>query len=256
MYRLLQDYKDYLLKTYSRETANTYVKRLTVILQDQNIQNTVAKLDVNIILTKLAQKRYKHHFSQAKNALLHFCDFQNIQLPHETHEQIKQLEKATKKKRRKLVPVTLTYIKHKIRYIKNKRLKLSFEVMLATGLRVAELTSIKPTDCFIEGGFITLVFIGKGGKGETAFIDSIEHPKLYDKLVRQIQTTKDNKKIFYSGIYLQSKAKALGFKCHDLRRAFAKLEYKKTGSKQAVMKKLRHSKVKTTNIYLRSKVKI
>jgi len=87
-------------------------------------------------------------------------------------------------------------------------------------------------------------------------IERMENPKLYQTLKENIINTPHDTKIFYSANYLQRKAKGLGFTCHDLRRAFNKMEYKKHRSKSAVMKKLRHSNIKTTNIYLRSKVKL
>ena len=62
--------------------------------------------------------------------------------------------------------------------------------------------------------------------------------------------------MFYSAIYLQKEAQRLGITCHNLRRAYAKLEYKKTKSRENVRKKLRHTNIKTTNIYLRSKIKV
>jgi len=69
----------------------------------------------------------------------------------------------------------------------------------------------------------------------------------------------DNKtspKLFYSANYLQTKAIKYGFECHDLRRAYAKKEYLKTKDKGHVMEKLRHTSLKSTNIYLRSRIDI
>jgi len=83
-----------------------------------------------------------------------------------------------------------------------------------------------------------------------------EYPVVYQRVREQIENTPPDNKLFYSAIYLQNKAKKLGFKCHDLRRACAKLEYRKSKSKDEVMKKLRHSTPKTTDIYLKSRITI
>jgi len=256
MDELLKAYKDFLLKGYARETASAYTKRLALLLKGQNVLDPVGKLDINMVMKKLEKIKYKNHFSQNKNALLHFCKFQNIQLTYETEKRIKELEQTTKKKRRKLKPVEYPTIDKKIKYIRNKRLKLSYQTMIATGLRVSELASISAEDCTIDDTSITFNFIAKGGNNEVVTLIAVENPKLYENLKIHIDDISTDKKIFYSNGYLQSKAKELDFKCHDLRRAFAKLEYKKCKSKSAVKEKLRHSNLKTTNIYLRSKVKI
>ena len=80
--------------------------------------------------------------------------------------------------------------------------------------------------------------------------------QFFDRLLELLHKTRPTQKVFYSAIYLQMRAKEYGFKCHDLRRVYAKREYSKTGSKKHVMEKLRHSSVKSTNIYLRSRIKI
>jgi len=171
-------------------------------------------------------------------------------------KQIKSMEISTKKKYRKMKPMDFYDIDSKIKALKNQKLKLSYQTMLATGLRVAELTQITKADCLFSNDELYLFFIAKGGNPETVTLIKEEYPKLYEKLKVAIEAIKDNQKIFYSAIYLQMKAKELGFTCHDLRRAYAKLEYKKHKSKNIVMKKLRHSSIKNTNIYLRSKIKI
>jgi len=256
MYNLLRIYKNHLLETYSRETASTYARRLAILFEGQSKLDTRHNLNIDKILEKLGQIKYKNHFSQSKNAFLHFCEFQNIKLSYSTLESIKTLEKNTKKKRRKLEPIEYSYIDKKIKYIRNKRLKLSYQVMVAIGFRVSELASISPSACTINDKSITFSFINKGGSQETSTLLQVDNPKLYDNLKKHIENIPSNKKIFYSAVYLQNKAKELGFKCHDLRRAFAKLEYKKSKSKVNVMEKLKHSNIKTTNIYLHSKLKL
>jgi len=126
--------------------------------------------------------------------------------------------------------------------------------MLATGLRVSELSQITKKACLITNDRIIFSFIGKGGNEEEVFLNKQDDPKLYIAVKELIESS--DKKVFYSAIYLQTKAKELGFKCHDLRRAMAKLEYRKSKSKNVVMKKLRHSSMKNTNIYIKSKVKL
>jgi len=208
------------------------------------------------VLDKLGEIKHKNYFSQAKNALLRFCEFQGITLSFATMERIRQLEAGTKKKYRKHEVIYYSRMDKKIKHLKNQKLKLSFQVMVATGLRVSELAGITPDDCTIKDAGIAFSFVGKGGNREAATLCAVEYPTLYQRLVEHIESVPKKKKIFYSVPYLQQKARELGFKCHDLRRVYAKLEYKKHRSKKEVMEKLRHSSPRTTNIYLRSKVKL
>ena len=260
IYDVLKSFEEHLLNTYSEETSNTYYKRLCSLFDGQNLLNTVKNLDTDKILYKLGQIKYKNHFSQSKNAFLHFCEFQNIELSGDVLENIKALEKSTVKKYKKLATIEYKEVDKTIKHIKNPKLKLCYQVLITTGLRVSELASITANDCVIDGDVITLSFIGKGGKTEAVTIIAEENPALFQRLKEHVKNTSsenaDNvkRKVFYSAVYLQTKAKELGFKCHDLRRIFAKLEYKKH-SKKEVMKKMRHSNIKTTNIYIRSKVK-
>lgn len=186
---------------------------------------------------------------------MHFCEFQNILLSSEIINRIKELESNTHKKYRKFYPIEIKKVSRIIQYIKNTKLKLCYQTMISTGLRVSELASITTKDCTITDNEITFSFLGKGSKKGTVRLLSVDYPKLYLKIKELLENTKENKKLFYSAIYLQINAKSLGFKCHDLRRIFAVLEYKKHNSKADIMRKLRHSNIKTTNIYLNSKIK-
>ncbi|MCL2048791.1 MAG: hypothetical protein FWG87_08695 [Defluviitaleaceae bacterium] len=245
------------MKSLRPETAGTYYKRLATLLVGQSVGNTVARLEVGKVLDKLGEIKYKNYFSQSKNAFLHFCEWQGIKLSADTLACIAELEKATKKKYRKLKPVDFASIEGKIKRLKNMKLKLSFQTIIATGLRVSELAVLTLDNCTLSADSIKFSFIGKGGKAGTAGIERVEHPLLFERLHNLITSTAPcPAKIFYSSDYLESKARVLGFTCHDLRRAFAKIEYKKCKNKAEVSEKLRHTNKRTTNIYLRSKVKI
>lgn len=253
---VLNEYRAFLIKTLRAETARTYANRLATLLKEQNIINTCETIDVNTMIEHLSKIKYKNHFSQSKNALLYFLKFQDIKLDKRQKERIIQLENATKKKYRKLKQQDYKTIKRKIEHLKNKKLKMCFQVLIETGLRVSELSQITPADCIISIDTINLSFLGKGGKKERVTISKKDNPKLYDTIKTVIEYEKSNKKIFYSYNYLQLKAKELGFTCHDLRRLCSKLTYKNTNSKEAVKEKLRHSNIKTTEIYLNSKIKL
>jgi len=239
----------------SAQTARTYANRLDILLANQSVTDTVGNLDMDKILDKLSEIKYKNHFSQSKNAFLHFCEFQRILLSDEVMGKIESLEKNTHKKYRKQKTVDFGEVDRKIKHIRNMKLKLSYQTIIATGLRVSELAGISPADCIVSDNEITFSVVAKGGNNETVTLLKNENPLLFQRLKEHVQNTKKDK-LFYSTIYLQTKATELGFTCHDLRRAYAKLEYKKSKSKEDVQEKLRHASIKNTNIYLKSRVNI
>ncbi len=256
LYNLLQEYRACLLKSHTDATAETYYKRLCTLFEGQSLTDTVNRLDIQKVLDKLGLIKNKNYFSQAKNAFLHFCEFQDIKLSDDTLKHIEKLEKSTCKKYRKFEEVEYAKIDSKIKHIQNKKLKMSFQIMSATGLRVSELAGIAPKDTAITDDAVTFRFIAKGGERDEVTLLKSEYPKLFESIKEDTANTQTDKKLFYSAVYLQNRAKNLGFKCHDLRRAYAKLEYRRCKSKDEVMKKLRHSSIKNTNIYLRSRIKI
>lgn len=253
-YDVLASYKQYLLNDacLSHETARTYYNRLDNLLENENTE----KFDIDKLIDKLATIKYKNHFSQSKNALLYFLAFKNMTLDNEQKEKIEKLQKNTKKKYRKRTEADFKQINDKIKHIRNQKLKLSYEVIIETALRVSELAQIRKKDCELTEDTLTLNFVGKGGNKEDIVLHRVDNVKLFDNLKNLIDSLEDTRKVFYCATYLQKKAKELKFKCHDLRRASAKIEYKKSKSKNNVKEKLRHKSMKTTNLYLRSKVKI
>jgi len=255
-YDVLDAYRRYLSAFLSPLSASLYRNRLDKLIDSRLVGNIAKQVDISNVINRLSKIKYKNHFSQSKNAFLHFCKFSGITLTNEQMKTIHSLQEKTHKKYRKQKEMNYQEIKKKIDKLKNEKLKLSFETILATGLRVSELAQIRPEACTIDENKIILEFIGKGNIQETVTVHRLDYPELFTSLNGAIEKTPDNKGIFYSAIYLQIKAKELDFACHDLRRIYAKLEYKKCKSKEQVKEKLRHSNKKTTNIYLKSKVKL
>lgn len=254
-YGLLSRYREYLKKIYTEETARVYAKRLAFLLDGQYLINSACDIDFKKVIDRFETIKHKNYFSQCKNALLHFCEFQNTSLNKEYLNKIMELEHSTKKKYRKLKTIDFKSISQAINHLKNDKLKLSYLTMLATGLRVSEISQIMGENCVVDNSQLTFKFIGKGGKKEKVVLTKDDNIRLFENLVEHINNTKIDKKLFYSSTYLQEKANELGFRCHDLRRIFAQLEYKKSKSKEKVMKKLRHKNLKTTNKYLSWRIK-
>ena len=254
MYDILGAYRDYLKKTFRDETARMYANRLELLLKDQSVLNFDELLDVDKMIQHLSQIKHKNEFSQSKNAFLKFIEFQHITLNQKQLNKIKQLEKNTQKKYRRKKFADYKTVDKTIKHIRNQKLKLSYQTMLVSGLRVFELSQIRRDDCIITVDFIRMYFVGKGGAEENVIILKSENRLLYENLIELISNTSG--KVFFSSNYLQKKAKEYNFQCHDLRRIYSKLEYKKTKSKKEVQEKMRHSNEKTTEIYLKSNIQM
>lgn len=254
-YNMLGGYDKYLIERYSKDTARTYRTRLNFLLEEQFLIDNFSDIDFEKVMNQFAKIKHKNYFSQCKNALFHFAEFQGQKINYEDKKKISELEQKAHKKYRKLKEINYPNVLSSVNYLKNSKLKLCFLTMINTGLRVSELAQITPQLSHISNKEIIFNFIGKGGENETVTLLKSDNKELFEKLVNHIQSTEDDKKVFYSSIYLQENAKNLGFKCHDLRRIYAQLKYRETRDKNEVRKKLRHVNIKTTNIYLKCKIK-
>lgn len=252
-YNTMSDYKDFLKKSLSSSTANSYFQAIDFLLSDQH---QVDNIDIPLVFDKLQEIKYKNQYSKHKNALLKFCKFQGIELDNDTLSHLKSMNTDKKKKYRKQKPVKLADIKNRIRAIHDKKLKLSYQTLLQTGMRVSELSQIGKSDCIIDKNSIEFEFDGKGNRKEKVVVYAKDNQRYFDSLLLLMDETLDGKKLFYSSGYLKNKATALGFQCHDLRRAFAKLDLKENKDLKGTMKKMRHKDEKTTRIYTKSKVDI
>lgn len=253
---VLEEYRFFLEKRRRPATARVYTERLNTLLKGQSIINTMENLDIDKMISNMDKAKNKNEFSQYKNALLYFLDFENIVLSKQQLEIINDFEKSKKKKYRKQQMSDFQKVDKTIKHLKNKKLKLSYQTILETGTRVSELSQITKNNCTFSADTLTMRFIGKGGRQEQVILSKEDNKKLFSDLTEMIQNTRDTKKVFYSANYLQQKAKKYKFTCHDLRRAYAKLEYQKTKSKEDVREKLRHTNIKTTERYLKSQVNI
>lgn len=253
-YNELNRYEIYLLENFTPATASTYKKAVDFLLQDQYLLDCRA-LDIAKVIEKLKVIKYKNQYSKYKNAFIKFCEFQRIILDSHILREFELLSNEKKKNRRNLKQVELKDIVNHIKVIKDKKLKLSFETMLHTGLRVSEISQIKKNDCVIFDNTIEFSIIAKGGTFEKVFFPCVQNQRLFNDLKGLIENT-NSEKVFYSPNYLQTKAIEKGFHCHDLRRAFAKLDYKKNKDLEHTMNALRHKNIKNTKIYVNSKIKI
>ena len=256
-YNTLKAYREILKRDFklSPATALSYYKAMDALLSDQHILD-IKKMSLDGVIARLKAIEHKSMYSKHKNAFLYFCKFTGFEIDKKTHSLLDEMHHDKKKQRRKLKHTNIVEVKGKIDNIRDRKLKLSYETMLNSGLRVSELSQIKRDDCTVSDSKITFDFIGKGQRPERVSITRSRNDRLYNALLGLISDTKDNANLFYSTPYLQKEATPRGFGCHDLRRAFAKGVYRETKSIAKTREALRHKKKRTTKIYLNSKVVI
>lgn len=154
--------------------------------------------------------------------------------------------------------MVLETIDRKINRLENEKLKLAFRLMKVSGLRVAEVASLKKTDIQVEGNqiFVT-VHHGKGGSN--GVVHCMPDSYLLNKLSMFIASKSDEEKLFYSASAMKKKALELGIECHDFRRIAAITYHQSLRKEQNLSVEqadeltqefLRHERFSTTKRYL------
>lgn len=220
----------------------------------------------NDILNNLKSIKNKTELSQVINSIRLIQDNnKNINIIPE--DDLKSIIKNKSENRHKSYePYELKDRLRRINRIRDEKLRLAYRLMIVSGLRVFEVEALIKEDIEIKDNdiFVT-VRDGKGGKyGE---VKCLEDKYLSNKLKSFLQDKDNDEGLFYATRTMQAKAQELGFKCHDLRRAYAKLvkkelmkelvevneDEKEKIIEEEVKAALRHSKFETSKKYLYSK---
>lgn len=247
---------------YRDETIRCYKNSLNRILK----KSGTSDLTSDKFKEQLKFIKNKTELSQIVNSIRKLNKINlDIKIPRE--EYLKEIIKNKKRNRHKgYEPYKLKDALNSINRLRNEKYKLGYRLMIASGLRVFELSNLKKEDIKISSEGIEIhVTDGKGGKEAT--VNCLKDDYLREKLLEFLQDKEPGKKIFYNKSKMQNKANELGFTCHDLRRAYAKLvkkeaeknikcddyELKQEMVKEAVMKALRHEKYDTSKRYIYSR---
>ena len=155
-----------------------------------------------------------------------------------------------------------------VRYVTSQRNKVMFQLMLNTGLRVSETTSLRWEDVNLTSGKL-MVREGKGAKDRSLWVDEDQLKELGKWKERQVEkigklprwvfsTLREGnagKKLTIQQVWktLKTYAKKAGIEKdispHTLRHTFATDLYRETGKIRLVQKALGHSDLSTTMIY-------
>lgn len=254
-YDILEPFKDYLKENLSPNTAKTYYGAVEKLFRDLQF-NSLKQIEGEWILQEAAQKfKTRNEYSAAKNGLKWLKKYNpDLVLPSEkAFGEISRRKRNFSKKKKKVIYLKPT--QRKINQIRNERLRYAYRLALISGLRVSELADLEANDFILECGKI-FVRVKKGKGGHGGLVECQADAYLYERLPEFLSRYPEEK-VFYSEIYMQEKANALGIECHDLRRIFAQTtreELKKTmpaaAANEIVQQRLRHARFSTTKRYL------
>lgn len=253
-------------KLISKNTAQAYLNAAKNLFKgitnkrpyDVELKD-IKKDDIEKFLVNI---RTKTKFSMYKNSLKRLKSlYKNLDIPDEEFFKNESLKRRDRRKKAP-GPINESQIKRKINSLKDKKLKLGYRLALANGLRISEVSNLRKEDIqkIEEGKLHIKVKKGKGDKNRDVI--GLEDKYLESELKEYIEDLDNKDKIFYSDQHMKNKASDLGFECHDLRRIFAQNLYQeekkncmhKGEAKQKVKQQLGHTRIKTTNIYLKRKI--
>lgn len=254
-YDVLHEFKERLGREegLSDNTKLQYYKFTKKVLQDLNFSNP-EDIQPEQVLMNVSKLKTKNDVSAAKRGLEFFSSYYpEFQL----HSQIKEVSlKKRNRKKRTWQPLDLNAVKKTINALHDEKLRLAYRSMLETGMRVSEVECLRKKDIKIDGNTIRFYLQHtKKGCEDEVFCSS---DYLATKLTSYLEKFEEEEKLFYSKSMMMKKAGEHGFECHDLRRAYAKNEYRSArqsvNSYEAVdivRDKLRHESCRTTKKYLR-----
>jgi len=258
-YDILDKLRQHLYNKYSENTAKKYYHAVKSLFHGYDFNNEY-QIRAEEIQRRLLKLRTKNDFSAAKRGLLELKEcFPALRVPNDDFFAATAGHKRNYKKR-EFEPLQLDTAKRKINAIRDKKLKVAYRLMLASGARVDEVAALRSGDISITDDNMQIQIVnGKGGKDRT--VTTLEDDYLRRELPELLEAADEDKPVFYSVSHMGHKAAELGIECHDLRRAFAQA-YKKECKKTAdaftangkVMEALGHTKYRTTRRYLNRKI--
>lgn len=259
-YEQLYQFKNYVMQLDALEhnTKQKYYHAVKSLVDDISFDK-LEDIKPDELMLRLNALRTKNDVSAAKRGLELLQDFYpKLQLPDELPE-VSSHKRNIKK--RTFETVKLDTIKRKLYAIQDPKLRIGYELMLDTGLRVGEVAQITKDSISVDDEQDVYLHIEhfKGGKAGYRKINS---EKLAQKLLIYADTITDQEQpIFYSSGHMKNKAHDMGFECHDLRRAFAKTNYREIKqdvgayrAKEEVRNIMDHADIRTTKKYLKRKI--
>ena len=266
IYGDLMQFESYIKeKIENKHTASGYYAAVAALCTNC-CRRGFEELDPDTVIEYTKKLHGKWRVVQLRQGLLRLRQYDpTLRLPPDEELMAIQRSKRDHKLERKTLPLKETV--HKLRCLRNERLKMGLMMMLYGGLRVGEVAALQKSDIDMSGDAVVVtVRCGKGGK--YAQVRCMDDPYFRRHLAAFLQDA-DDEQPFYRDNTTWGKVAKLDIECHDLRRMAAqlfrerKLEELKSKhdllaptraiyeeADKATMEFLRHSKMATTRQYL------
>lgn len=256
-YDILNDVKQQMKEELNENTAKKYSASLVKLFGPIQFSE-VSEISKEYIEQNTDRMfRTKNEFSAVKNGLKFFkkC-YPDLQIPSEEYFKVCSLQKRNRSKKPKK-QLSLKNTRDAIAGIQNDKLRLSYELAIASGLRVSELEAIHKNDLEFseDGGLAVRVTAGKGGANGR--VECIRDAGMIRELQQYVEGLASEDRVFFSEAYMRRAATEAGFECHDLRRIFAQRRRRELMQNMSayeanaeVQKSLRHARFSTTKRYL------
>ncbi|MBN1468756.1 MAG: site-specific integrase [Fusobacteriaceae bacterium] len=211
-------------KIENKNTRKNYFYEIKKAFKNQEFSN-INDFDYKKLKEYVESIKGKRSASTLKCSLELFSekykDFEYTENKSFLKDQVKQ---KTSRRLTKWEDFNLSKTLRKINSLQDKKLKLAYRLMFASGGRVEEISHVRKEDIIFEDGHIKL-FINKAkyGKQRTVKILDGEYKYLKEHLKNYINDFENGQEIFYSKDYLITKASEYDFMCHDLRRAYSQI---------------------------------
>lgn len=256
-YDILNNVRERMQDELCANTARKYYSSLVKLFGPLQFSE-VSEIKKEYIEQTIASRfKTKNEFSSAKNGLKYFKQcYPELQLPEEDFFKECSIHKRNRSKKPKK-NLSLKETRQKIKAVEDEKLRLAYELAMASGLRVSELSALRKNDLkFTEdGGLHVDVTAGKGGANGT--VECIRDAEMIHELQQYTEKLGPDEKLFFSEAYMRKTADNAGFECHDLRRIFSQRKRRELMKSMSayeanveVQKSLRHARFSTTKRYL------
>lgn len=257
-FNILYQFRDSLKESgLTKNTQKQYYNFVKKVLADVDFENP-EDIPPGVIEQGIRELATKNDVSAAKRGFELFAEcFPELSLPDKLGE-ISKDKYNYRKRRFKTLKREKLY--RQINSERKERLRYSYRLMLATGMRVSEVAQLTRQDIEItENNIECYVKNTKSGVPATIVC---QEAYLAERLPKLLSDMEDADKVFYSKHTIGKAAGKQGFECHDLRRVFGRNKYEELkpecGSHYETVGKvrehMRHSSCRTTLKYLRRKI--
>lgn len=258
-YDILESFRAYLDMKMTKNTAKKYYSAVKNLLKDVSFQ-ALEEIDPEYIREQMKKLPSKNEFSATKMGLLKLHEYDpSLRLPEEGFfkAQSKRKKNHVKSRGQKIYKDTIV---RKINQIRDPDLRLAYRLEMVSGLRISELASLRPEDVKLDRDILQ-VFVRDGKGGKSGMVECLDDAYVRERMEKLLRYADHGVPLFYAAGHMMNEAWRLGFECHDLRRIYAQdleLQQLRQGKSrqeagEAVRRALRHSNVKTTQIYLRGR---